>query len=261
MATAGKEVTMEASPRSSTSSALSKHITTTLVEPLSPTSSARQFLVYKNAFRRHYDLRTTPDGPILYYGDISEFTIGTPDLTLHEGKSAKSPVVAAIHYGVFTRAFKFGIAASVPAATDSASPTADDDMRWEDVTKDSAAHGYIFSTDLARPPLEANGGGSSNMSGDKRRFIWKRTRTVGVEGDKPSMWSSRNWKLVEAGAQRGSQDGIIAVFTSDRTLTKAGTIEVRTNHGLAFDRLVFVTALALYEKDRRRAQSSSSGGG
>ncbi|KAJ3522779.1 hypothetical protein NM208_g12714 [Fusarium decemcellulare] len=158
---------------------------------------------------------------------------GKPDLTLHKGGSTNDPVVAACHLPKFSGGLKFGLA----------SPAGPDLMNWEELTRQS-----LLTTSEYRWETE-------HVSGP-RALLWKRTHSVGVSGSSPSTLSVRNWKLVDE-----KTGDILAVFTSDRTLSKCGDLEVRANHGEQFDQRVLITCLGLYEKAKRRSRNSGAGSG
>lgn len=92
---------------------------------------------------------------------------------------------------------------------------------------------------------------------ERRAFIWKSTHSVGVGDTKPSMFSWRNYKLVDEATDR-----LVAVFTNSLWgYTKSGKLEIYANYGQEFELMVIVTALALFERQRRRDHRSSGGGG
>ncbi|KAM0439607.1 hypothetical protein ACHAPT_000699 [Fusarium lateritium] len=200
-----------------------------------PAESSRRFQIDRGAFSKHYDVKPISEGSS-FYVDVSSFTPGKPDLTLHRGASKDGPIVASCHLPKFSGDLKIGLAGL-------AGP---DSMAWEDITRESVLKASEYRWQTAIPDIATSG---------NRVLFWKRTHSVGVSGMSPSSLSVRNFKLVDE--QTGD---ILAVFTSDRTLSGCGVLEIRANHGEQFDVSVLISCIGLYEKARRRSQRSSAGG-
>lgn len=160
-----------------------------------------------------------------------------PDLSVHAGSSAEAPVLAVCKFLNFSRHFKVGLG----------NPDTPNSVNWEDLVSLSHLHArYRFQMSL-----------HSEYGVERRAFIWKSTHSVGVGDTKPSMFSWRNYKLVDEATDR-----LVAVFTNSLWgYTKSGKLEIYANYGQEFELMVIVTALALFERQRRRDHRSSGGGG
>ncbi|OAQ62179.1 hypothetical protein VFPPC_14167 [Pochonia chlamydosporia 170] len=201
-------------------------------------STARQFKVNRTSFARHYDIHDI-SGNQLYYVDQSLFTKDKPDLTFHEGKDTNGPIVAVSHMPKFSFDCKVGL--GDPSKTS---------VKWEELTRESVkASEYQWSMTLP----EASGQG---VPSGRRKFVWKRTHNVGVEGGSPSSLTLRNYKLLDV--ETGQ---LMAVFTSDRGFTTCGVLQINVEFGKDFDVMVTATCLSLYEKARKRAAHSAGGHG
>ncbi|KAI8675255.1 hypothetical protein NCS57_00425900 [Fusarium keratoplasticum] len=203
---------------------------------MTSSDSSRRFQIDRGAFSKHYDVKST-SGDASFYVDVSSFTPGKPDLTVHRGASKIGPVVAACHLPKFSGDLKIGLAG----------PAGPDSMAWEDITRESVLKASEYRWQTAIPDIATS---------ENRILFWKRTHSVGVSGMSPSSLSVRNFKLVD-----GQTDEILAVFTSDRTLSGCGVLEIRANHGEQFDVSVLISCIGLYEKAKRRSRRSSAGGG
>lgn len=92
-------------------------------------STSRLYHIYQKPFHRHYEVKST-DGKPLYYGEVSSFTLNKPDVTLHAGTSAKSPVVAASKFLKLSGDFKLGLG----------NPKDVNRAQWENMTKEPLLH-------------------------------------------------------------------------------------------------------------------------
>jgi hypothetical protein len=188
--------------------------------------------------QRHYDIKSPDDKP-LFYGDISLFTPNKPDLTLHVGGSTQGPVVAVSNFLKLSGNYKLGVG----------NPDDTRNVQWEDMTKE-LLHKPKYRLETEVP----QGGGQDHT--ERRKLLWKRTRSVGVNGETPSRWSVRNYKLVD---ELSGQ--VLAVFAGGRRPGRGGKIEIRVEYGHSFDHMVLISCLSLYEKARRRNHRGSAGGG
>ncbi|KND86110.1 hypothetical protein TOPH_09267 [Tolypocladium ophioglossoides CBS 100239] len=202
----------------------------------SSSSMPRIFKIDRPLFKHRYDAHPSDGGASLYVHN-RPITNNLPDLTLHGGPDAASPVVAVCHMLHFSQNFKIGL--GDPSA-------ADDAVRWEDMIKANVSGTrHCWAMDL--PALSSGG----DMA--RRMFVWKRTRKVAVEGMKTSGLSPRNWKLLEDVDGGGEGEGeVLAVFTSDISGGKAGALQVNVDFGGEWESMVLITCLALYERSRRR---------
>ena len=208
----------------------------------SSSTAARLFQIGRKSFARHYDAVTTTAAGTSrpFYVEMSSFTPNKPDLILREGTSDKGAIVAVCHIPALSKSTKIGL------GNPDAKPDA---VRWEEMNRESLAESaFRWETSFA-------GGGRSG----RRTLVWKRTHSVGVTGQSPSKFTMRNWKLVAA--EGGGEDDVLAVFTSDRTLSNCGTLEIRAAFGEEFDMMVLITCLALYESARRRKNRAGKHGG
>lgn len=206
---------------------------------VAPPHSSRIFQVNKKAFRHFYTINSASDKP-LFYVDLSAFTPNKPELTLHAGTTPNTPVTGVCHMLKFSGDFKIGLG----------DPARPDAVLWEDLTKEKtvSAAKYRWETSVT--------GATSGGGGGPRALLWKRTRKVGVDDVSVSSLSRRNHKLVD---ERTGE--LLAVFTSDRSLSKCGKLQINVDYGVNFDRMVFITCLSLYEKARRRSHRGNGGGG
>ncbi|KAJ5208151.1 hypothetical protein N7449_002530 [Penicillium cf. viridicatum] len=156
------------------------------------------------------------DDQPLFYAEISMFTPNKPDLILHAGIGNPEDVI---------------------------------NVQWEDMTREllhKPKYRFEMTVQCA----------SDRTQSERRSFLWKRTRTIGVENAAPSKWTGRNYKLVD---ERTEQ--VLAVFSGARRPGRVGKLQIRVEYGEDFDRMVLVSCLTLCEKARRRKQRSSGGGG
>ncbi|KAJ6443409.1 E3 ubiquitin-protein ligase [Purpureocillium lavendulum] len=167
-----------------------------------------------------------------------------PDLVLHDGPNDQCPVRAVSHILAMSPKFKLGLG----------DPADENSVVWEDMTRPlGLANNFSWSMVL---PSDGHGY-------DRRSFVWKRTRHVTADGMAKSALSSRNWKLLDAGAGAGADADadadadthgggtVLAVFTAVVERGKCGTLQVNVEYGAAFDTMVFITCLSLYERARR----------
>lgn len=206
--------------------------------PVEDTGPSRVFQITKRLMQRHYDISSSDDKP-LFYGDISLFTPNKPDLTLHVGASSQGPVVAVSNFLKFSGSYKLGIG----------NPDDMSNVQWEDMTKE-LLHKPKYRLEMTVQH------GADQTPGERRKFLWKRTRSVGVEDSAPSRWSIRNYKMVDE--QTGQ---IMAVFSGGRRPGRGGKIQIRVEYGQDFDHMVLISCLSLYEKARRRRNRGAAGGG
>lgn len=202
----------------------------------SSVAAPRQFKINRSPLNRHYDIHSS-DGQHLFHVDQSSFTRNKPDLALHRGPDARAPVVAVSHMPRLSGDFKIGLG-------DPEQPGA---VCWEDMTKENLmATEHRWAMTLAGDP------------GARKHLVWKRTRSVAVDGSSVSFMSPRNYKLLDAGTNE-----VVAVFTSDRGYKTCGVLQINATWGHDFDLMVFITCVSLYEKARRRAQRAAAahGGG
>lgn len=192
---------------------------------------SKRFEINKDLFSHHYDINKE-DGAPLHYVDLSVFSRNKPDLILHNGPSASAPVIAEAHIERFSGHFKIGVG----------DPARPDAVQWEELHREKVdASEYRFSTDLG--------------SDERRNFVWKRTRSVGVDGRQPSALSSRNWKLLNEAGE------LLAVFSSTHAISKCGTLQINVDYGRDFEALVLISCLSLYERSRRRRARAGAAGG
>ncbi|PLB49615.1 hypothetical protein P170DRAFT_357589 [Aspergillus steynii IBT 23096] len=199
---------------------------------------SRLYNIYHTVLHHHYDV-TLADKTPLYHVENSLIRPKKPDLTVHGGMDESAPIVAVCKFLHFSRHLKVGLG----------DPQNISDVQWEDlVCMNYQLTKYRWQMTMRSPYGEVI----------KRSFVWKRTHSVGVEDSKPSILSSRNYKLVNE-----QTDRIVAVFTSNslKSFTKCGKLQIHADYGREFELMVILTVLALYEKQRRRNNSGNGGGG
>lgn len=194
--------------------------------------------IYRKPFGRHYDIKSADD-QMLYYGDVSVWTIKKPDIILHAGSSDKSPVVAVSKFLKFSSEYKLCLG-----------DPDDVNAQWEGMTKVSALHSrHRFEMTVPSQMGDPNG--------QRRSFLWKRTRHVRVEdASTSSMWGVRNFKLVDELTGQ-----LVAVFTREKSMSKCGRLQIKGEYGENFKRMVLISCASLYERARRRNRSRSTAGG
>ncbi|PHH60291.1 hypothetical protein CDD81_1881 [Ophiocordyceps australis] len=205
-------------------------------------TTERQFVITRNLWRlsRHYSV-VTPHGDNLYYVERSVCRPGKADLTMHLGPDKTAPVAAVCHMPHLSGNLKIGLG----------DPSRPEAMQWEDMIKQTlTASEYQWAmTDLPQRRANLDPARTAPL-----RFAWKRTHSVAADG--LSLWSlsTRNYKLIDLDTGQRA-----AVFTSDRTATRCGVLQIDATHGPDFDLMVIATCLGLYEKAYRRSQSRGSG--
>ncbi|KAJ5678600.1 hypothetical protein N7462_006844 [Penicillium macrosclerotiorum] len=201
-------------------------------------SASRLFDIYKPAFRRHYEVKSTDD-QCLYYGDISSFTRNKPDLTLHAGTGDQAPVVAAAKFIKLSGQYKLCLG----------DPNDMNNAQWEDMTKDRSLHPrHRFEMTIPSYIVPDQS--------ERRAFLWKRTRSVIADGAKPLRLNMRNFKLIDARTEK-----VVAVFTRERSFSKCGRLQIQENYGENFETMVLISCISLYERLRRRNNSAAASGG
>ncbi|RDA91374.1 hypothetical protein CP533_0029, partial [Ophiocordyceps camponoti-saundersi (nom. inval.)] len=138
----------------------------------------------------------------------------TPLLALHAGPDSHSPVLATTHLPFLSHRFYFLVG----------------NGRWECMdTMFGPGLRHRWSMDLRCRRSRAS-------------FVWKRTRSLAVDGMTVSAWSQGNWKLVD------DDDGghVLAVFTNQYGCGRCGRLQIKVDYGSDFDNMVLMTLLALY---------------
>ncbi|KAL3432493.1 hypothetical protein BDV09DRAFT_174059 [Aspergillus tetrazonus] len=199
---------------------------------------SRLYHIYHTPIR--YDYRVSDaDKNHLYYVYNSQLTPHKADLTVHTGEDSNAPVAGVCKFLHFSRHCKIGLGDPQQAGT----------IVWEDLHCQNLTmtkYRWPMSVPLADGRLE------------RRWFLWKRTHSVGADGDSPSAFSSRNYKLEDELTGQ-----IVAVFTSSsyKSMRKNGKLQVAAGYGPDFDLMVLITSLAMYEKTRRSRGKAGGGGG
>lgn len=189
------------------------------------TSSSRIYHIYRPAFRRHYDIKSSTDEP-LYYANMSSFPQNKPELTLHAGPDKTAPIIAASKFLKLSADFKLALGDPEDLKT----------TQWEDLVRESSTHSrYRF--EMTIPDAQGNG------YGERRGFLWKRTHSVKVENTQPFPLDMRSLKMVD---EKTGQ--VVAVFSRERPLTKCGQLQIRAEYGEDFDTMVLISGLSVFEK-------------
>ncbi|KAL4930514.1 uncharacterized protein BDV17DRAFT_40077 [Aspergillus undulatus] len=201
-------------------------------------ASSRLYHIYHSTVR--YDYRVCDaDKNHLYFVHNSHLKPLKEDITVHAGSDNSTPVLAVCKFLHFSRHCKVGLG-------DPQHPGA---MVWEDL------QGQNLTMTKYRWQMSVH---SENGGFERRWFVWKRTQSLGVDGDSPSVLSLRNFKLVD-----DMTGQVVAVFTSNsfRSVRKNGKLKVTAEYGPNFDIVALVTLLAMYERIRRRTGGKGGGGG
>lgn len=203
-----------------------------------PSGSSRILGVYHT--KSHNSLRVkTADKAPLYYVDNSSFKIGKPDVTMHIGNEKTGPIAAACKFVTLSSGSKMCLG----------NPD-DPNAIWEDLTKESLDHS-IYRWEIST--------GGHGYGGGRKSFLWKRTRTLGVEDSKPGIISTRNFKLIDEGTGE-----ILAVFANNgpKSFSKLGKFEIYPHdYGDNWETMMLLSGLSIIERERRRARARSNGGG
>lgn len=162
----------------------------------------KRFHLKKPAFKAHYTITSQddsdPKNPASYHVAIRKaFATDTPSLTLTDG-SEDGPGA-----NVLAASWKPALSENMKVAI--GDPADEKNVQWEELHKAKISR------------FEYNW-----LTNDGQKLTWKRTSSEGVDGATPSKWSPRNWKLVDDETQ-----DVLAVFTADKGLTMAGTLEIR----------------------------------
>jgi hypothetical protein len=197
-------------------------------------NTSRLFHVY-NTFSHSLNI-ATEDKKHLYYVNISMFTPGKPDVTLHAGSDRSAPIAAVCKFIRLSANMNVGLG----------DPKDPNNVIWEALTKENWDHSkYRWEMTIHSQKTMYAGGGL----GERKAFLWKRTHHVGIGNSMPSMLSERNFKLEDA--QTGE---LIAVYADNgiKSFKKCGKFQINVDYGSDFDSMVLITGLALLEKERRR---------
>ncbi|RDW61232.1 uncharacterized protein DSM5745_10730 [Aspergillus mulundensis] len=199
---------------------------------------SRVYHIYHTPIR--YDYRVSDvNKNHLYYVYNSHLKPLKADITLHAGENSKEPVAGVCKFLHLSRHCKVGLGDPQHAGA----------MIWEDLQCQNLAlskYRWPMSVPMADGRLE------------RRWFVWKRTHSVGADGESPLLFSLRNYKLIDE--QNGK---VVAVFTSNsfKSVRKNGKLQVAVGYGPEFDLMALITLLAMYEKVRRRWAKGGGGGG
>lgn len=207
---------------------------------LQPPQPSRLYRIYRPAFHRHYEIKSSEDH-LLFYGNVSVFGFKKPEVTLHAGSSDTAPVVAACKFVKFSRGFKLALG----------DPDDVNTVQWEDMTRDSALGLHSKHRFEMTVPDKTKAGYN-----ERRAFLWKRTHNEAVEGRSPLKASMRNLKLVDE-----STGLVVAVFNSEISFSRCGVLEVKADYGENFDVMVVNSCVGLYERARRRNNGAAAGAG
>jgi hypothetical protein len=206
--------------------------------PIDENGSSRVYNIVNPMLHRHYEIKSADDQSLLY-GEISLFTPNKPDLTLRAGASSQAPIVAVSNFLKLSGNYKLGIG----------NPDGVSSVIWEDMTKELIHKTrYRFEMTVQHQ--------SDQTQTERRSFLRKRTRSVGVGDSAPSKWTTQNYKLVDEHTEQ-----ILAVFAGAKRPGRVGELQIRVEYGTEFDRMVLISCLSLCEKARRRRHGAAGGGG
>lgn len=193
----------------------------------------RIFNVYNTTSFTNYRVSESNDKTTLYYVRTSTFTPGKPEITFHVGERG-GPVVGVVNFLKFSSHSKVGLG----------DPADNLNMTWEDLRKESFDHSkYRFEM---------------TVNGVRKGFLWKRTRSIGVEGSVPNKFSESNFKLLDEGTGE-----LVGVYSTNgiKSIKKMGKFQLNKNYGSEFDRMFLLTGMALLERLQRRKHARGGGGG
>ncbi|EEQ29575.1 hypothetical protein McanMca71_007401 [Microsporum canis] len=193
----------------------------------------RIYNVYNTTSFTNYRISQSNDKSTLYYVRTSIFTPGKPEITFHVGERGGS-IVGIANFLKFSSHSKIGL--GDPADTVN--------MVWEDFKKESVDHSkYRFEM---------------TVKGERKGFLWKRTRSIGVEGSVPNKFSESNFKLLDEGTGE-----LLGIYSTNgiKSIRKMGKFQLNRNYGPEFDLMFLLTGMALLEKLQRRKHARGSGGG
>ncbi|KAL6235719.1 hypothetical protein BDW75DRAFT_208837 [Aspergillus navahoensis] len=198
---------------------------------------SRVYHIYHTPIRYDYRISDAEKNH-LYYVYNSHLTPLKADITVHAGENSNAPVVGVCKFLHLSRHCKVGLG----------DPQHAGGMAWEDLHCQNLAmtkYRWPMSVPLADGRL------------GRRWFLWKRTQSVGADGASPSLFSLRNYKLIDELTGQ-----VAAVFTSNsfKSVRKNGKLQVVAGYGPDFDRMVLITLLAIYEKIRRCWGKGGGGG-
>lgn len=201
------------------------------------TDTSQFYHIYHTPLHTNWTV-TLADKTPLYYVRTITFTFGRPEITFHAGKDRSGPIVAVANFLKFSSNSKLGLG----------DPDNVRDIVWEDLTKESKDH--------SRYRIEIN---ITSDSGPQRKgFLWKRTRSVGVDGSKPVFLSSMNFKFVDE--QTGE---VIGAFANNgiKSWKKQGKFQLNKSYGKDFETFFLLSGLTILERTVRRESARGSGGG
>ncbi|KAK5992453.1 hypothetical protein PT974_05857 [Cladobotryum mycophilum] len=195
-----------------------------------PAPSSRIFQVNRTSYTKHYDITTSSGEPLYYAAQSSGISSKTPDLVLRRGNSNRCPVVAVSYMFRLASGFKIGFG----------DPDAEESITWEDLT--------MQTRNASEHRLHLG------QNDQRSEFVWKRTHSAKVLGEKPRALSMRNYKLLDAETNQ-----VLATFRSTPSFKKCGVLQIHLDRGDDFDVMVFITCLSIYEKSRRRQHGAPIG--
>ncbi|KAI1908114.1 hypothetical protein LOZ39_003114 [Ophidiomyces ophidiicola] len=181
---------------------------------------------------------TLADKTPLYYVRCLTFTFGRPEMTFHVGTDRTGPVVAISNFTTFSSSSKLGLGDPVDAGQ----------MVWEDLKKESRDHSK-YRLEMTIP---------TDSGPERKSFLWKRTHSIGVDGSKPSMFSSLNFKFLDE-----KTNEVLGVFANNgvKSIKKQGKFQLNETYGKEFELMFLVSGLTIIERATRREAARSSGGG
>lgn len=190
-----------------------------------PMSTSRLFHVYNRRRKNDFAVLTADKTPLAYVR-CSSFTIGKPDLTYHAGETDQAPIAAVCKFINFSRHSKIGFG-------DPNNPN----IIWEDLKRYKLTNHYRMEMTL------------NTNEGIRKAFVWKRTNHTPIGDDKPSMLSTKNFKLIDEETEE-----LVAVYVNNgvKSWDKCGKFQINVDYGAQFDVTVLITGLSLLEKERRR---------
>jgi hypothetical protein len=187
-------------------------------------------IYYKDRLYSNMSIQDSEKRPV-FFVETSIVKSSKPSVTLRAGADQSAPIAAVCKFILFSSEIKVGLG----------DPEDLNNITWETMTIQNRFH-RIYRWEMTVTTADG-------QSRERKSFLWKRTHSVGIENSIPSKFNFKSFKLV--GEKTGE---LIAVFVDNgpRSLKKVGKFQLNKSYGDAWDVLIMVTGLSLFEKQRRR---------
>ncbi len=164
---------------------------------------------------------------VIYFSESHEFT-SAPDIVLRQGIDKHAPVVAVARFRL-SRDLKLGLGDP---------DTSEKDMIWEDMQNTSRGVGH------SKYRLKMT------INGERRSFLWQRSRDAADGGSGPGKMGNWNYRVVD---ERTGE--VLAVYLDNfwKSWNKKGKLQLKADLGKDWEFMVLLGSLGLCEKVSRRA--------